>query len=162
MSDGAEPKKKKTGLIIGVGVLLLLLIVAGTVVGLAVTGKIFIPGLSKKKVTKPAPSKKVIKPSRSPSIPIAAKKKVVLNTVPTENPTQGAKKLALVWNEMPPEKLQAVIAQWNPAQAGRVLNEMDSEKAAGVLSLMDPKKASLISLQMQILASKKDMAETTN
>jgi cytoskeletal protein RodZ len=161
MSSEKAPKKKRKGLVIGLVVFASVLVIAGTVVFLGIKGIINIPGLTKQK-PKPVVVKKKTPKVRS-SKPIATPTQTRPRAiVSTEDPQQGAIKLAAVWNEMPAESLKPIIEDWNPTQCARVMNEMDSEKAAQALATLKPTKASAISKQMQALGSKKDLAESGN
>jgi flagellar basal body-associated protein FliL len=107
----AATKKGNKGLMIGL-VLLVVIIAAGAVFGLAMTGKINIPGITPKK--KPTP---VAAPKPKPKIEPKKEDPVVDANMPEkvqspESIKQGAVKLAEVWNEMPSEKLTKVVAKW--------------------------------------------------
>lgn len=149
MANGKGKGKKKTGLIIGL-VFAILLLGGGAVVGLALAGKINIPGLTPKK-KKPTPPKeekkkpKIVVPPKK-VVPPPAKAPVMLTQ-------QGAAKIGEVWNEMPTDKLLKVVGKWKPNELAVVLNEMDSVKVADLLGTMQPETASLISREMKRLAS---------
>jgi len=153
---GSEGKKKgKKGLIIGL-VLLILFASAGAVVGLAMAGKINIPGLTpKKKPIAPPTSTKdkaKIKPKVQPKKeepPVAAEPVATTKMVDKA----GAVKLAEVWNEMPGDKLLKVVDKWEAADLAMVLNEMDSTKVAELLALMKPATASKVSQELKLVAS---------
>jgi hypothetical protein len=158
MADQSQAKKGNKGLIIGLSVFFVLLASAGTVFCLAIIGKINIPGITPKVKSKPTLAKKFNKKRVLPKI-TPPKRNAPIIPPSTEDPEQGAEKLALVWNEMPTDKLKLVVEKWNPAQGARVLNKMDSERAAALLALLKPATASTLSQQMQILASKKNPTE---
>ena len=147
-------KKGKMGLIIGV-VLFVLFGGGGAVVGLAMTGKINIPGLTPKKkaiaplaANKPDP-KKAVPPPKKEEAPVDETPAPTTQTVDKA----GATKLAEVWNEIPTENLLKVVAKWKPAELAVVLNEMDSEKTAALLGAMKPEMASKVSLELKKVAS---------
>jgi hypothetical protein len=151
MAAKVGKKKGKKGLIIGL-VLLIVFIAVGAVFGLAMAGKINIPGISpKKKVTPPADNKSKTKPKlpTKPKEPVVADETPVVKTFDK----QGAQKLAEVWNEIPTEKLVKVIDKWTPNDLALVMNEMDSTKAADVLGTLEPKRASQVSLELKRIAS---------
>ena len=147
----AAKTKSKTGLMTGL-VLLVVFIGAGAVFGLAMSGKINIPGITPKKkpipaaAAKPKPKAKAIVAEESP-VGDAEKPASLVAT------KQGAVKLAEVWNEMPTPKLIKVVDKWTPTDLALVLNEMDPEKVADVLGTLDPKKASTVSHALKLVAA---------
>ncbi len=146
-----EKKKGKKGLMIGV-ILLVVFGGTGAVFGLAMTGKINIPGVTPKKKAIPPPvAKKATKPVVPEKEPEAAKD--VKSVQSPESVKQGAIKLAEVWNEMPTENLIKVVDKWQPSDLAIVLNEMDPEKVAQVLGAMKPEKASNVSQQLRSVAA---------
>lgn len=155
MANGTGKKKGKKGLIIGL-VLLVIVIAAGAVVGLAFAGKINIPGLTPKK--KPIPPAAATKADTKPKTTPPPKKPdppVDDTPAPTTKVVDkvGAQKLAEVWNEMPTDKLEKVVDKWKPDDLAVVLNEMDSEKAAALLAVLKPDKASKVSQELRQVAS---------
>lgn len=151
MAAKGGKKKGKKGLIIGLA-LLIVFIAAGAVFGLAMAGKINIPGISpKKKVAPPADKKEKTKPKiqTKPKDPVVADDTPATKTIDK----QGAQKLAEVWNEMPTDKLVKVIDKWTPNDLALVMNEMDSTKAADILGTLQPKKASEVSIELKRIAS---------
>jgi MgtE intracellular N domain len=148
MAEAAKTKSKK-GLMIGL-VLLFVFVGAGVVFGLAMSGKINIPGVTpKKKPVKPptpkAKSKKLI-PEEPPQT-------TSQETISPASIKKGAAKLAEVWDEMPTDKLIRIAAKWKPSDLAVVMNEMDPAKVAEALGKMDPKTASNISQQMRVIAA---------
>jgi hypothetical protein len=162
MEDEKPKKKKRKGLMIGLSIFLFLLIGGGTTFALAFMGIINIPGITKKKSKTVVAGKAKPKPTsrRSPVIsPTVKPPSVNRPYVATEDPQQGAIKLAAVWNEMPTDKLSIILNNWNATQAARVLNEMEPERAAAALAILEVKKSSAISQEMQVLGSKLKVAE---
>ncbi len=149
----AEKAKKKgnKGLMIGL-ILLVVFVTVGVVFGLAMSGKINIPGITPKK--KPIPAA-VAKPKAAPSpkTETPAKAKDESKTPVVTSVKQGAVKLAEVWNEMPTSNLVMVVEKWKPSDLALVLNEMDPAKVAEVLAAMKPKVASDVSEQLRAIAS---------
>ncbi len=151
MAEGKKPKKK--GLMIALIIVFVLLATAGTVFGLAFTGKINIPGITKpkpKKVTKPkakpaAKPKAKPKPKEEPTVAPVATNKVV--------DKEGCAKLAAVWGEMDAKALLKVSASWKAVELAPVLVEMDEAKVAELLAAMETKKAAETSREMRRLAS---------
>ena len=147
----AAKKNSKMGLIIG---LVLLFAGVGAVVGLAMSGKVNIPGLTPKKKALPTP---VAKPKPKP--PVVAKKEPASANDPAVkapapvNDKQGAIKLAEIWNEMPTDKLSKVLEKWKPTDLAQILNEMDPAKVADTLGAMKPERASTVSQEMRKLAA---------
>ena len=149
----AAPKKKgKKGLMIG----LILLVVfggVGAVLGLAMSGKINIPGVTPKKKPIPAAAATV-----KPKPPVVQPKKEDKPIETTKAPTAaenklGYTKVAEVWNEMPIEKLSKIVDKWKPTELARILNEMDPTKVAEILGGMTPDKASNVSLELKAIAA---------
>jgi hypothetical protein len=154
MPDKASAnKKKKMMIIIGASVMVVVIAV-GTVVGLALAGKINIPGLTPKKkaIVRSAP-KAATKPVSAPKAKVESPKAVAEKTTETIVEKQGAIKLAEVWNELPVPELIAIVETWKPSEIAPVLNEMDSEKAAEVMAKMKPKQASDVSRELKRIAS---------
>lgn len=145
----AKKKGGKKGLMIGV-ILLVLVISVGAAIGLAMTGKINIPGLTPKK--KPIPA---AVPTEKKKLPVdSTKKEPEPEKAPAPtNTKQGAAKVAEVWNEMQTADLAKLIEKWKPTELAIVLNEMDAAKVASVLALMKPERASNVSLEMQKIAA---------
>lgn len=153
MADKNGKKKRKLGLIVGL-VLLILFASAGAVVGLAMSGKINIPGLTPKK--KPIAAPAAAKPKPKPKV--QPKKE---ETPPPADPPAttkvidkvGAQKLAEIWNEMVADKLLKVTDKWEAADLAVVFNEMDPQKVAEVMALMKPETASKVSQELKQVAS---------
>ncbi len=160
MAEGAKKKKGKKGLIIGL-VLLVVFIAAGAVAGLAMAGKINIPGLTPKKkapptaagAAKPADKPKATEPPKPEEDP--ADNAPAKDPAPTTKVVDkaGAEKLAGVWNEMPAAKLADVVADWKPDDLAMVMNEMDDDKSALLLAALKPGIASKVSSALKTLAS---------
>ncbi len=149
----AEKAKKKgnKGIVIGL-ILLVVFIAVGVVFGLAMSGKINIPGITPKK--KPIPAA-VAKPKATPSSKTEKppETKEETKTPIVTSVKQGAVKLAEVWNEMPTGNLVMVVEKWKPSDLALVLNEMDPAKVAEVLAAMKPNVASDVSQQLRAIAS---------
>ncbi len=149
-----EPKKKsKKALLIG-----LILLVAfggvGAVFGLAMAGKINIPGVTPKKKPIPAASAAAAKPKAPIVQPKKEEKaKEVTKLLTPAEDKQGYAKVAQIWNEMPTEKLTKIVDKWKPSELARILNEMDPTKVGEILGAMTPEKASNISLDLKRIAA---------
>ncbi|MCE2766289.1 MAG: hypothetical protein LW628_05140, partial [Fimbriimonadaceae bacterium] len=102
MPDKASAnKKKKMMIIIGASVLVVVIAV-GMVIGLALAGKINIPGLTpKKKAIAKSATKAAPKPVSAPKAKVELPKAVAQKPTETIVDKQGAIKLAEVWNELP-------------------------------------------------------------
>lgn len=128
------------------------LLLVGGVVAAGLAGVIDVPGLTPKKAAKKAnlyteateppvasiqppqkPAAQAVKPPSKPSLDLAL----------------GAKRLAKLWNLLPPEKLLALTLKWREFELAAVVAAMQSDKAAALLALMPPERASAISRQIQ-------------
>ena len=75
--------------------------------------------------------------------------------LPKPDLDKGYEKLAAVWGEMPPDKIQALLeAQNKPELAAPILKRMDEDKVAAVLAGMLPEKAAEYSAAIAKEASK--------
>lgn len=147
--------------VILIAIPVLLLVAGGTVFGLAKMGKINIPGVSPKKVTKP---KKTAKPKVEIALkeePPKPKEEPKPEPKPTHriDPEKGAKKLAKYWNEVPPANLLAIVKGWKAADAARVVAAMEPEKASALLAQMDQKTLEAISREIEKQGSLVPIAE---
>jgi len=134
----------------------LLLLIAGGVVFAAMKGMINIPGLTPKVKKKPsAPTAEVKKVEKKKEEPKKEepKKKPPVEPPPAPDMIAGAKKVAKLWNELPPEKLQKVIKDWKNPDLARVIMVMDGEKSSQLLASLDPVQASALSKEVQKQAS---------
>jgi hypothetical protein len=107
----------------------------------------------KEKPTPKSPKPKVAKreplPPPAPRVTVAAKP-----VAPTTDPAQGVRKVAKLWNELEPEKLQEIVADWKDPELAKVLARMEVEKVAELLSVLPPDRASKLSRAIQSEASK--------
>lgn len=151
---------KKVLAIFGVVVLL-----GALVVGLGVFGIVKIPGLSHVKKPKLVASKDVQKPAPAPvpkpppappkknEPPVNTPKPVKETPEQVIDPTKGAESVAGLWNEMDPNKVMGIVADWKDADVATVFRQMDPDKVAGILSILPPKRASRISALVEKQAS---------
>lgn len=143
--------KKKLLLI---GLPLVLLIGAGTTVGLAFVGKIHVPFLPFKRKKPVAPPKDDGKGGpfapfelasaglvRRVETEFAQKKAAPTPPAPPIDPEPGERKLAALWVEMPTDRLAAVVAKWPEPQVGRILAKMDEEAVTNLLAALPPERA---------------------
>jgi hypothetical protein len=153
-------KKKKKGLIIALA-LLAFAIIAGIVLGLGYSGKIYIPMISpgkkkpvskKSNLKKPATTAPQKKTQTAPEEEqaIVQKKEVPKTKFDSKS---GASKLAEAWAEVPAEKLVEITNSWKPVELAEVLSEMEADKVAALLALVKPSRASDLSRQLRILGS---------
>ncbi|HVL39762.1 MAG TPA: hypothetical protein VM328_10275 [Fimbriimonadaceae bacterium] len=117
-----------------------------------------LPGESKPlESTAPEP-----KPSAAPAaqaaiaraLPPPAKKPKVESSAVKLDPELGEKKLAKLWNSIPPDALLKIAQSWKPSELAGVLAKMDQAKVATLLSQMDPKRASEVSREIKRVASR--------
>lgn len=148
----AAKQKSKMGLMIGLA-LLVIFVGGGAVFGLAMSGKINIPGITPKKkpIAAAVAKQKTVEPVIEPKE--KKEEKVVAKPQTPEEIKQGAVKLAEVWNEVPTDKLSKVVSKWKPSELALVLNEMDPTKAAEVIAEMDEKTASAVSRALRNVAA---------
>lgn len=107
------------------------------------------PKKDKPKVATTKPVPKVTPPVQTPpAVSVRA------TPVPTTDPSVGVKKVAKLWNELEPDKLQLIIADWKDPDAATVLAKMDPERVADLLAMLPPKRASALSRAIQREASK--------
>lgn len=142
------------------------IIILGAGVGLALTGVINIPGLSKKKpvakanqlYTEDKDPAKVAKKDPPPVEKEAPKKetpppKVEAEVLVEKKPELGEKKLAKLWNEIEAPVLKEIVKDWKDSELASILVRMDSAKVAELLGTLEPKRASLVSRELQKQAS---------
>lgn len=131
-------------------------VAAGAVLGLAHFGVINIKGITPKK---PAPVAKADGKDANPEVavkkaPPKPKPQASAPALETEDPVKGAKKIAAVWESVPPDQLSKIIANYKDPDLAAIFNVMDEDVVAKVLALMKPDRASSISKAMQKLAEK--------
>lgn len=118
-----------------------LVVLGGGVFGAAKFGLVNIPGLTPK-----PPAKKKEEPKAPPAKPKARPKPAspaAAQEAPKGPPPE--KKVAQIWNEVPPERLVALAAEFEDVELARVLLYMDGERAAQVLASLEPKRAAAVS-----------------
>ncbi len=138
-------------------VLPLVLLVAGSAVGLAMLGFVKIPFLpfGKKKVAVKAPkddgkggpfaSYLTFADSVARQAEMATPAK--LTPRPSKPDTgPGEAKLAALWAEMPADRLAAIVGKWPEAQLGRILALMDSDAVTGLLAGVPPGRGAALTL----------------
>ena len=141
-----------------------LILVVGGVVAAGIMGVINIPGLSPKKVLKQnamygeTPDLAINRDSKSEPAPkLQAEKPAVKpaeeKVEPKLDPTQGAKKLAKLWNELESKKLADIAKKWKDRELALVIASMEPEKASALLSQFDAARAATISAAIQHEAS---------
>jgi hypothetical protein len=160
-----KPKKKKGKLGLILGVLIPLLLVGGGA-GLVMTGVVKIPGVAVKKpgggqygegAADPKVGKDTVaqkeepkpKPKPRPTPP----KPAVRVTTPKTDPEEGARKLAKVWNNIPPTQLVRIASGYKDDELARVLSVMDAEVVAQILALFEPARAVRVSRELEELGS---------
>jgi flagellar motility protein MotE (MotC chaperone) len=146
-----------------IAIIVALVLIGGSVVGLAVAGVIDIPGLSpanptaKKDDKASAPSKTEAKTASTESKTPAKDKKPSKTNQPAldtlTDPDVGAKSLAKLWNEMDSAKLADLVKDWKDADVASVFRKMDADKVAEVMAQLDAKRASKISSLFEKQAS---------
>lgn len=170
MSEETTPKpqrkKGKLGLILGV---LIPLLLVGGGAGLVMSGIVKIPGV----VVKPpgggqygegpadakvgsdtvAAKKEEPEPKPKPKPRSATPKPQVRVTTPKLDPEEGARKLAKVWNNIPPEQLVRIAGGYKDEELARVLSVMDAEIVAEVLAIFEPARAVRVSRELERLGS---------
>ncbi len=151
---GSAKKKGGKGLMIGL-VLLVVVGGAGAFFGLAMTGKINIPGITPKKKPIPAAAAAIVKPKPKPvegDTNKAEDPKVAKPLSPAAD-RAGAEKVAEVWDELPADKLIKISEKWKPTELAAVLSVMDPAKVAELLAAMPADKASIVSRELRNLAA---------
>ncbi len=69
------------------------------------------------------------------------------------DPVRGAKKLAKIWNEIPPKDLNEIIQKWDDGRLAFVLFYMDSGVTAELLKIMEAERSARISRLIQSVGS---------
>lgn len=145
-------------------VLVPVILIGGGVVAAGILGVINVPGLSPKKrvppvlygeapevvvkvksTPEPAPSLSIVKRKPKPAAPEA-------DAVITDS-SQGAKKLAKVWNEIDTAKLVEIAKKWKDDELAQVLASMDPAKSSALLAQMSADRAATLSAAIQKEAS---------
>lgn len=140
------------------------LLIGGAVVGAGLLGLIHIPGLTPTKpktnmyaadaqYSEPAEPAAVEARSENkdkvkPPLPLPAEPKLDMET--------AAKKVARVWNDVPPAELSAICKGWKDGELARVLLAMDPEKSAaliGEIAKSDPNRATKLTQEMLQVAA---------
>lgn len=74
---------------------------------------------------------------------------------PKPDPDKGYTKIAAVWSEIEPEKIQEILeADYKPDAAAPILKKMDEDKVAAVFAKMPPKEAATYSAALAKESSK--------
>ncbi len=138
---------------------LILVIGAGTVVGLNYFGFLKIPFLPHKKVVKKKDTKLKVVPKAAPVVkkepapppePQKPKPKVVVVKPDFE---AGEKKLANVWSAMEAAQLLPIVKDWKDQELARILVRMDADKVTELLAGLDPDRASKLSRAIEAVAA---------
>lgn len=138
---------------------LLLVVGSAATVGLSMAGIVNVPFLpfGKKKVKLPKDDAKggPFKPylALAPLLDRLAKEPPVKPPAPpgnTKTPPPadlgpGEAKLAVLWAEVPTDKLTAMVAKWPPASLGRIFAQMDEDAVAKLLATLPSDQAAAIS-----------------
>jgi flagellar motility protein MotE (MotC chaperone) len=128
---------------------LLPVIIAGTVLGLAFTGTINIPGISpKKKAAVKAP----VKVAEKPKVEVKKEKKKEDTLAPAGDPVKGFEAVAKLWNEMEVDKLKELTAKWKDDDLAPILRKMEPDKTVEFLAAIDAERASVLTKKIQELA----------
>ena len=144
-----------------IGFPLLLILVAGGVAGAAYMGKINIPGLTPKKKKPVAISKdprgglldKLITPvakvvgKAMKDAEVAKKTAPPVKKVaaPVQQTDAGLTKLAAVWSEVEPDKLEEITKDWPVGELAKILAKMEDAKVAEYLALLKSPRSATIS-----------------
>jgi len=152
-------------------------VVIGLVIGLGVTGIVPIPGLTppKKKHAKAKGDPKVdeakkpddaktdvaskpkddAKQAELKKLPDAKAATDKLAAGPKPDLDKGYAKVAAVWSEIEPAKIEAILqTDYKPETAAPILKRMDEDKVAAILTIMKPKDAAAYSDALAKEASK--------
>ncbi|MBS1722941.1 MAG: hypothetical protein JSS66_08315 [Armatimonadetes bacterium] len=148
------PKKKLIMVVVPV-------VAIGTLLGLALTGVVSVPGLSPKKKSGAAlyaqgaaayaEKKEEVPVAKAPEEPKQAPKPHA--EVPASDAEAGAKKLAQYWNNVPTPKLVELSKGFSETDLALVLVKMDPEKVAEFLSALDSRRSAKLSKELQRVAS---------
>ena len=156
-------------------IILVPLIIAGAVFGLAFTGIINIHGITpaKKSIKSTKKSSKAASKAGNPKNSPAASQSLATNTqsqktIPTssnvttqpivppskslsppEDMDSGAKKVASIWGNMDPTSIVKVMGAYKPKQVALILSKMDNSEVAKIFELLPPKQAAQLSQEIQ-------------
>lgn len=126
----------------------LIIVGGGSFVGLAMAGRVKVPGLTPKHLMGTA--KKVEEEQKEPPPKVETKK---VTPKPTSNPEAGVSAIAALWEGLDSEKLAEITKPWKVNELALVLMKMEPKKVSNLLAEVDPKRASEISKEIQRLAA---------
>lgn len=134
------------------------LIIVGAILGAAMGGFIYIPGLSPAKKALRQQAKKQPAPVTAPApnldSPGASPPKMPQEPAkPGPDQALGDKKLAKLWAEMDTAALLPIINDWKDPELAAVLSRMDKGKVAEILGVIKPVRASRLSRELRRIAS---------
>jgi hypothetical protein len=140
------------------------LLIGGGVVGAALLGLIHIPGLTptKPKTNLYAADAQYTEPAGpgpvepQPQAKDKAKPPPPPPAEPKRDLAAAAKKVARVWNDVPPAELSAICKGWKDEDLARVLLAMDPEKSAALIAEIarsDPNRATKLTQEMLQVAA---------
>ncbi|MCW5936222.1 MAG: hypothetical protein KIT11_02810 [Fimbriimonadaceae bacterium] len=152
--------KGKVFIIAGIAVVVL----AAAVVGLALAGILKIPGVTPKKggpaglYGEAAGQYAETKDTPLEQEPVAEKPPEPAPKRPptqdqTDDPKQGAKRIAQLWNNLDGQKLAELAKAYKDPELAGVILQMDPEKASELLSTLDSARAAKLSKEIQKQAS---------
>lgn len=121
---------------------LLPVIIAGTVLGLAFSGVIDIPGISPKKKPTKAAAKVEEKPKVEEKKPVVKAKE--LEKAPQGDSAKGEQAVAAIWNEMNVDKLKDITAKWEDDKLVPILRRMEPDKVVEYLGAIDAERAATL------------------
>lgn len=136
-------------------VLVPLILIGGTVVGFALTGKVVIPGLTPKRflAQKANPAAPPVSPNAKKDEKVAKETKKPEKKEKQADPQQGNAALAKLWNSIDAEQLSEIVANWKTNELAQVMIHMEPSKQAELLSTVKPNKASELSRAIQKLSA---------
>ena len=147
-------------------IVLLPIIVFGALIGM---GIMKVPGINDKPAKKiakkapapvPAPDATAAVPQPTPALAAPSAQATTPGalakpdpTKPTVDPSKGNARLAKLWNEMDAAALVGITEKWKDEDLAQVLAVMDNGKVVELLGQMKPERASVLSKELQKLAS---------
>lgn len=151
-------------------ILVLVLLIAGGVGGyLVFSGKVYVKGISPKKIVPQLDSKSLkggfVDTWTGKAIPridtaTADLKKKAAAVKPPEkkveikmNDEKGEKKLAALWESIDTEKLVKITEKWPPNDLAKILVRMDEETVSKYLAALEPTKAAMLSTAIRTRAA---------